>query len=167
VPDWSRAGSDHDDAALRDAAAIAERVQADEGAADEARARYVGEPLAPMAAVPKLAQHLQPGERLLVLRSEVLIELPERPGEGRQLRGDLCLTDRRLLIVDDGLVEAVDLATIAEIGVVGDRTLQLSMPTARGIAVDLEQPRLFRVQVQAARDRGVRGVSDRAQAESR
>jgi hypothetical protein len=157
-----------DHVALRDAAEIAERVREDEAAADEARARYVVEPLGPIDVFPALAPYLQTGELLLIVRPKVLIELPfEGAGENRRLRGDLCITDRRLLIVDDGMVEAVDLAAIVEIGVVGDRTLQLSVSTGRGIAIDLDRPRLFRVQVQAARDRAAQTVSGRLQAESR
>lgn len=168
LPESSRAGSDADDVALRDAAAIAERVRADEAAADEARARYLVEPLRPLDVFPALAPHLQTGEQPLIVRRNVLIEMPlEGAGEGRRLRGDLCITDRRLLMLDHELVEAIDLATIIEIGVVGDRTLQVSVSTGRGIAIDLDQPRLFRVQIQAARDPAAQTISDRLQAESR
>jgi hypothetical protein len=167
VPASSRAGSD-DDVALRDAAAIAERVRADETAADEARGRYLAEPLAPMIAPTAIARLLEPGERLLIARSRVLIELPlEEAGEDRQIMGDLYLTDRRLLVVDHRVLEAVGLAGIAEIGVVGDRTMQVSTSTGRGIAIDLERPRLFRVQIQAARERLEPATGDRPQAESR
>lgn len=167
LPEASRAGWD-DDVALRDAAAIAERVRADESAADEARARYLVEPLPPIDVAPWLAPHLQTAELLLIVRPDVLFELPfEGAGEGRRLRGDLCLTDRRLLVVDGRVIQAVDLTAIVEIGVVGDRTLQLSMSTGRGIAIDVDRPRLFRVQVQAARDRGARTFSGRPQTESR
>jgi hypothetical protein len=69
------------------------------------------------------------------------------------MRGDLCLTDRRLLVVDDRLVATVDLGDIVEIGVVGDRTMQLSTSTGRGLAIDLDRPRLFRVEIRAAGDR--------------
>jgi hypothetical protein len=153
VPTSGRAGPD-DDVALRDATAIADRVRADEAAADAARARYAVEPLLPIAAPSNVARYLQTHERLLVVRTSVLIELPlEGPGAGRQMRGDLCLTDRRLLVVDDRLVATVDLGDIVEIGVVGDRTMQLSTSTGRGLAIDLDRPRLFRVEIRAAGDR--------------
>lgn len=168
APASGRAGSDDDDVALRDATAIADRVRADEAAADAARARYAVEPLHPIAPPSTVARHLQTGERLLVVRSSVLVELPlESPGAGRQLKGDLCLTDRRLLVVDERLVQTVNLVDIAEIGVVGDRTMQLSTSTGRGLAVDLERPRLFRVEIRAARDRAAPAGGIGRQTESR
>ncbi len=135
-------------AALRDAAAIAARVAADEEAADAERERLVTQPLPVIDAQADMLFQLEPGERLHAERRAALIE---RGQEGQPFGGKLYLTSHRLVHIGTEAVEEVRLDAVADMAVALERLLLIELTDGSDLAIEVDQPRLLRVQVSAAR----------------
>ena len=134
-PTATVAGVTEEGPALRSAAAILERVAADEAAATAARERYRDGPLPPMAADERIVGHLSEGESVHGLRKRAILSAPggENPsGYG----GCLYLTSRRLVHLGQGVV-TVKLTDIVESSMAGERLL------------DVDRPRLVRAEMAA------------------
>jgi len=133
-------------AALRDAHAIAERVSADEVAADAERTRLSTEPLPHLGAVQERAG-LRPGENVHAIREVALLE----DGAGTLPQGGtLYLTSERLVHAGQRLRE-VALDQIVETSVALERLLLIDLADGSDLAIEVDQPRLLRVQLAAAR----------------
>jgi hypothetical protein len=136
-----------DAAALRDAHQIAARVAADEAAADEERTRLLAEPLPSLAAgdaTPSLAH----GEVLHAIRRSALIEREPAPFP---VGGTLYLTSARLLFHGATGLTAIPLPLITDIAVALERLLLIGLADGSDLAIEVDQPRLLRVQLAAAR----------------
>lgn len=138
-------------AALRDASSIVARADQDEAIAAEARIRYRAdgiEPLQPDAGIRSL---LGDGEIPLAVRRSAALDRREPPRAHQALgvAGDLYVTSRRLVLVGRRTL-ALDLDAIADAVVAGER-LQLVMRDGTCVTLDVDQPRLLRVQISAAR----------------
>ena len=138
------------DEAVVPAAAAMERAELDEQAAAEARARYRNNGIAPMQAVPDVVAHLHADEELLAMRpTSQLEDCGSRDrDDGATTVGSLYLTSRRILQLGRART-SIELRSIDELALAGDRLL-LTLRDGRGFALDLPEPRLFRVQVAAA-----------------
>jgi hypothetical protein len=138
--------------ALRDAAQILARAQADEAAADEARERHRTQSMAALEPDARIAPLLGAGEHLLaVRRSAVLDRRQPVPGldASAGLGGDLYLTQRRLILVGRRTV-SFDLDGIEEV-MLGRERLLFVMRDGEGASLSVAQPRLLRVEIAAAR----------------
>jgi hypothetical protein len=136
-----------DDPALRDAAEITARVEADEAAAAIAREEYRGDGLTEL--VVDGAPALQPNERIHAVRRNALVErstttdTPTAP-----TAGSLWLTSER--IMHDAPSEiAVELDDIDEMAISMGRLLLIRLHDGSNWAIEAEQPRLLRVQIAA------------------
>lgn len=136
-----------DAAALRDAAAIAERVSADEQAADAERARLVDGDLPDLGAQVHDAFQLTDGELVHAIRHAALLD----EGDAATPRGgDLYLTSRRMVHVGISSRD-ISLDAIQETAVSLERLLLLDLTDGSDLAIEVDQPRLLRVQLAAAR----------------
>ena len=138
-------------ASLRDAAGIVARTDADEAAATEARLRYRAEGIAPVEPDEAILPLLDEGELPFAVRRSAALDRREpkvgaHPSAG--IAGDLYVTSRRLILVGRHTV-TFDLADIAE-AVLSGELLLLVMRDGSGVALDVDQPRLLRVQIAAA-----------------
>ena len=134
-------------AALQDAQQITARVSADEAAADAERARLAAGDLPDVSNSAKGALELRPGEVVHAVRQVALLE----GGSGATpLGGTLYLTSQRLVHVGQAPRE-VELTDIAEIAVALERLLLVDLADGSDLAIEVDQPRLLRVQLAAAR----------------
>ena len=136
------------DAALRDAAAIAARVEADERTADAERERLAREPLPVLDAQAEILFQLAAGERLHAERRAALVE---RGQDAQPSGGTLYLTSRRLVHIGNEAVEEIRLDAITDMAVAMERLLLIELADGSDLAIEVDQPRLLRVQVSAAR----------------
>jgi len=123
----------------------------DEAAAEEARLRYRNQPMVELEPDPAIAPLLRPGEALLAIRRGARCERRQdesRPG-GTGLRGDLYLTSARLELLGQVSI-GIELDSIDEVLVCSERLL-LMMRDGTGITLDVEWPRLLRVEIAMAR----------------
>jgi hypothetical protein len=144
--------SDVEAPALRDAAEIVRRATDDEAAASEARARYRTAAPGRLELDARTAAILDGDEWLIAERpSAILDRRAPRPGEyvGAGLAGQLLVTSRRLIFAGRQVVK-IDLVKVEEIVLSGERLLVV-MRDGVGFTLDVEQPRLLRVQISAAR----------------
>ena len=144
--------------ALRDADAILARAADDEAAALVARDRYRDGAIEPIEPDERIAVLLVPGEELFAVRRSALLDrrepqvgarCPAYPG----LAGDLYLTSTRLVHLGRSTLE-YDLDAIRE-AVVSAEHLLLVLCDGTGLILDLDRPRLLRVEIAAARARRV------------
>ena len=144
--------------ALRDADAILARAVDDEAAALVARDRYRDGSIEPIEPDERIAVLLVPGEELFAVRRSALLDrrepqvgarCPAYPG----LAGDLYLTSTRLVHLGRFTME-YDLDAIRE-AVVSAEHLLLVLCDGTGLILDLDRPRLLRVEIAAARARRV------------
>lgn len=146
-PDTARTDATLGNAALTDAATVLARVQADESAASAARERYRTEPIQPLEPDAPTAALLDRDERLYAKRSNAILNTTTGnspiPGYG----GTLYLTDRRILHVGRVTV-SIELNEIREISLAGERLL-VTFDGGEGISLDLDRPRLLRVEITA------------------
>ncbi|HET8587779.1 MAG TPA: hypothetical protein VFM74_07900, partial [Candidatus Limnocylindria bacterium] len=135
------------DAALADAAALLARAEADETAASAARERYRSQPIRPLDVDAHTAALLEPGERLYAQRAGAILNTTTGsspiPGYG----GTLHVTDRRILHVGR-VVVSIRLEQVREIALAGERLL-VTFDGGEGISLDLDRPRLLRVEITA------------------
>jgi hypothetical protein len=128
----------------------ATRRDLDEAAADEARRRMHAQGIVPIESDARIAVMLEPEEAVVTVRHEAALDRRQGgPVERRGLCGDLYVTTRRLVHLGRGPV-AYQLADIREAVVVGDQ-LQLVVGDATAIAITVDDPRLLRVEIAAAR----------------
>ena len=139
-------GSTEEGPALRDAAAVAKRVAADEAEAALVRERFRDGPLPAIEPDDHIVGHLTPGESVHDLRTRAILRTPG--GEGALgYGGSLYLTSRRLVHLGQVNV-TVQLTDIVETSLAGDRLL-LTLPDGEGMALEVDQPRLLRAQLAA------------------
>ena len=123
----------------------------DEAAAEEARLRYRTKPMVALEPDPAIARFLRPGEALLASRRAVRCERrqdePRLGGTG--LCGDLYLTSARLELLGRARI-GIELDSIDEVLVCSERLL-LMMRDGTGITLEVEWPRLLRVEIATAR----------------
>ena len=144
-----------DAAALRDAAAIAERVSTDEHAADAERARLVDGDLPDLGSQVHDAFQLTDGELVHAIRHAAILE----EGDAATPRGgDLYLTSRRMVHVGKSSRD-ISLDAIQESAVSLERLLLLDLTDGSDLAIEVDQPRLLRVQRAAARANARRRAS--------
>ena len=137
-------------AAMRDAESIASRIGADELAADEARQAYQAGGLPALEPDAGAIAILQPGETLHAIRpSTMLEETGSINGMGRPRGGTLYLTSQRLVHAG---VESTELALgeIEEMAIALERLVLIRVRNGSDLALEVDQPRLLRVQVAAA-----------------
>ena len=146
------AATPSDATSVRDAQRVAERIVRDETLADEARERYrtVGLPeLEPSA----LLGMLNPGERLHAVHRMAMLEVGWRGATGADPNlphgGTLYVTSQRL--VHRGTKEGTwGFGDIDEMAVALERLLLVRMRDGSDLAIEVDQPRLLRVQLAAA-----------------
>jgi hypothetical protein len=128
---------------LRDAERISDRIARDEAAADAAREAYRSEGL---PVLEDLAGDLEPGERLHAVHRMAMLEL--RSSE-LPLGGTLLVTSRRLIHRGAELL-AWPLGDIEEMSVALERLVLVELANGTDLAIEVDTPRLFRVQLAAA-----------------
>jgi hypothetical protein len=150
-PDASTADPFRQPAAPAEPVDVQARSRGDEDAAAAARARYRVEPMKCLEPDAAIAPLLSPGERLLAVRRGAVFDRRQpRPGAvGPGLTGDVYLTSRRLLCLGR-LKLTFGLDEIQEAVHSGDRLL-LVMQDGAGIALEVDRPRLLRVEIATAR----------------
>jgi hypothetical protein len=134
-------------AGLRDAGLVAARVSADEAAADAERARLASEPLDGLADGIEPSLRLAPDEVVHAVRHAAILE---EHGTAELEGGTLYLTSHRLVHIGTQIRE-VALQTILEIAVSLERLLLVDLADGSDLAIEVDQPRLLRVQLAAAR----------------
>jgi hypothetical protein len=134
-------------AALRDANAIAARITADEQAADAERVRLADGILPVVSDQASQQFQLLPDEAVHAVRPSALLEdaASEVPSGGT-----LYLTSHRLVHVGHQVRE-ISLDSITEIAVALERLLLVDLADGSDLAIEVDQPRLLRVQLAAAR----------------
>ena len=136
--------------AVRDAQNIAARIAADEAAADEARQAYQADGLPAMDTEAGADALLQPGEILHAVHASALLEEAPLPNEAAQPRGGtLYLTSQRLVHAATEATE-VPLPDIEEMAVALERLVLIRRRSGADLALEVDQPRLLRVQLAAA-----------------
>jgi len=141
-----------DATSVRDAQRIAERIARDESLADEARERYRIDGL-PVLEPSALLGMLSPGERLHAVHRMAMLEVGWRGATGVDPNlphgGTLYVTSQRLVHrgTEDGTWGFGD---IDEMAVALERLLLVRMRDGSDLAIEVDQPRLLRVQLAAA-----------------
>jgi hypothetical protein len=135
--------------ALRDARRISDRVAADEMAADEARRRHRSEGLPVLTTDDTGTPELRSGELLHASRAHGLLEIA--PADGEMPRdGAVYLTSERLLHVAAGQATEWRLGDLDEMLVALERLLLIRLRDGSDITLEIDHPRLFRVELAAA-----------------
>lgn len=137
-------------AAVRDAQNIALRIAEDEAAADEARRAYQTEGLPAIEPEGGIGLVLEPGEVLHAVRASALLEEAALT-DGAELPrgGTLYLTSERVVHAGAESTELA-LAAIEEMVVALERLVLIRLRNGKDLAVEVDQPRLLRVQLAAA-----------------
>jgi len=141
-----------DATSVRDAQRIAERIARDETLADEARERYRTDGL-PVLEPSALLGMLNPGERLHAVHRMAMLEVGWRGATGADPNlphgGTLYVTSQRLVHrgTEDG---TWGFGAIDEMAVALERLLLVRMRDGSDLAIEVDQPRLLRVQLAAA-----------------
>jgi hypothetical protein len=128
---------------------ILERVRADEAAADRARECYRRDGMPVLEPDQTILPHLLEGERLLAVHAPARLEYHSPRADDRSAAGTLYLTSERLIHLGTHAV-AVHLLDIDEVGVTLDRLLLLTLDGGGGAVIEVDQPRLLRVQISTA-----------------
>ena len=138
------AGSRVAEPAFNDAYQIAERISADEIAAEAARRRYREDGLPELAPDTTMGHLLRPGERLVALREQTVLELFDGKPTPPPVGGRLYLTSERLLHSGTRQLHQIDLTSIDEVGPSGERLL-ITLRNGDGWSLQLDGPRVLRV----------------------
>lgn len=149
----SHPGSERDpdvDPALRDATAIARRIDDDQAAADRARDHIRVEGMQTLSIDNERGLTLDSDERVLAVRRPALARTAGAASSSAPVSGTLYVTDRRLVFVTASATTALELGEILELSAVGDRQLLMALRDAEGVAYEIDRPRLFRVEVSEA-----------------
>ena len=137
-------------AAVRDAQNIAERIAEDEAAADEARQAYQAGGLPAIEPDADAGAILQPEEQLHAIHASALLEEAPLLDEVVQPRGGtLYLTSERLVHTATEATE-VPLPEIEEMAIALERLVLIRRRNGSDLALEVDQPRLLRVQLAAA-----------------
>jgi hypothetical protein len=141
-----------DSTSVRDAQRIAERIRRDETLADESRERYRANGL-PVLEPSALAGLLAPDERLHAVHRMAMLEVGWRGTTGTDPNlphgGTLYITSQRL--IHRGVQDATwTFADIDEMTIALERLLLVSLRDGSDLAIEVDQPRLLRVQLAAA-----------------
>jgi hypothetical protein len=137
-------------AGVRDAQTIADRIAADEAAADEARRAYQAGGLPAIEPDAAATALLQAGEILHAVRASALLEEAAPVANAAMPRGGtLYLTSERLIHTGAESTELL-LADIEEMGVALERLVLIRRRDGSDLALEVDQPRLLRVQLAAA-----------------
>jgi len=138
-----------DEAALRDAQKIADRIGQDEAAANDARQAYQAQGL-PAIEADGAGAFLQPGEVLHAVHGSALLEAAGWNDRGAHPRGGtLYLTSERLIHAGVDSSE-LSLAAIDEMGIGLERLVLVRLRDGSDLAIEVDRPRLLRVQLAAA-----------------
>jgi hypothetical protein len=123
---------------------------ADWDAADEVRLRLREQGIIPIEPDERIATVLGPDEAVLAFRPSVAIDRrhPSR-GNDAGLPGDFYVTTRRIVHLGRVMLD-YELDDITEAAVAGDELL-LIIGTDRGLSLAVEDPRVLRVEIAAAR----------------
>ena len=143
-----------DSPALRDAAILLARTEADEAAAAAARAHYETEGLPTLGVEDDLVQELRGDEAVHARRSSAMLNRLDGAGTLPGYAGTLYLTSRRLIHIGQ-VTFAVPLTQIEEVSIVGERLL-LTLSSGEGVSLDVAEPRLLRVMIGMARKTATR-----------
>jgi hypothetical protein len=141
-----------DPASVREAQRIAERIARDETLADEARERYRKDGL-PVLEPSALLGLLNPGERLHAVHRMAMLETGWRGTTGSDPNlprgGTLYVTSQRLFHrgTQDGTWSFGD---VDEMAIALERLLLVRLRDGSDLAIEVDQPRLLRVQLAAA-----------------
>ena len=136
--------------AIRDAQGIAARIAADEAAADAAREQFAANGMPAIGPVIGFARVGRSGEPLYAVRYNAILERAPTAATGDVLRGGtVFLTSRRLLHAGAQLTD-VPLGEIDEMVVALERLVLIRLRDGSDLAVEVDQPRLLRVQIAAA-----------------
>jgi hypothetical protein len=127
------------------------RAADDETLAAEARARFRRQGLVALEPDGAIRPLLGPGECVFGWRREAVLDRrqPSTPDAREGVSGALYLTSDRLVLVGRPVVE-IDLECIAEVGIAGER-LFLVLADGSSAAIDVDTPRLLRVEISATR----------------
>jgi hypothetical protein len=137
-------------AAVRDAQNIAARIAADEAAADEARQAYQAGGLPAIEPDAGAAAILHAGETLHSIHASALLEEAGlTDGAALPRGGTLYLTSQRLIHTATEATE-LPLPEIEEMAVALERLVLIRRRNGADIALEVDQPRLLRVQLAAA-----------------
>lgn len=139
-----------DGPAIRDAQSIAVRIATDEAAADAARDQYAASGMPAIEPVTGFARVARSGEPLHAVRYNAVLERAPTDGDEAVLRGGtVYLTSSRLLHVGTETTD-VSLGEIDEMVVALERLVLIRLRDGSDLAVEVDQPRLLRVQIAAA-----------------
>ena len=138
-----------DSPALRDAAILLARAEADETAAAAARSQYATEGLPALAIEDDVAQELRDDEVLHARRSSAMLNRLEGANTLPGYAGTLYLTSRRIIHIGQ-VTFSVPLTQIEEVSIVGERLL-LTLSSGEGVSLEVAEPRLLRVMIGVAR----------------
>jgi hypothetical protein len=137
-------------AAVRDAQTIADRIAAGETAADDARQAYQADGLPAIEPDAGAVAILQPGETLHAMHASALLEEAGVPSGAAQPRGGtLYLTSERVVHSGTESTE-LPLADVEEMAIALERLVLIRRRDGSDLAVEVDQPRLLRVQLAAA-----------------
>lgn len=129
----------------------ADEASADEASADAARARFRKQGMARLEPDECIGSLLEPGEQLVAVRHAAVRHRPETTDSGAAgpVTLDVYVTSRRLVLAGPE-VETFDLASLDEASVSNERLL-LVLCDGRGLDLQVDRPRLLRVEIAAAR----------------
>ena len=134
---------------LRDAQAIADRIEADRAVAAEAAEQYATEGL-PVLSDPEFDAIALPGEQLHAIHRSAILEWEDpKKSAAEPIGGTLYLTSRRLVHRGTNVIE-IPLETISEAGVALQRLVLIRTKDGADLALEVTQPRLLKVQLEAA-----------------
>ena len=138
--------------ALRDAGAISDRIARDEAAADQARERYRTAGLPDLPPDAALGREVAPNERLHATHAMAILEVgpPESVEEARGISGGTLFVTSRRLVHRGTAIRDWPLEAIAEMNVALERLLLIGLRDGTDLAIEVDQPRLLRVQLAAA-----------------
>lgn len=140
-----------DGSAIRGAQAISDRIAADEAAADDARDRYQAEGLPVIEADARYPGPAFDDEHIHAIHLNAMLEpAPGSAGRPQPLGGTLYVTSRRIVHAGTA-VTAQALDDIEEADVVLERLVLLRLRGNGDLAIEVDKPRLLRVQIAAAR----------------
>ena len=123
----------------------------DQAAADEARLRYRRRGVERIDPDERIGPVLEPDEQLVAVRRSALLYRPETPevGAASPVMVDVYVTSRRLVLAGPDM-SFFDLATLDE-AVVSHERLLLVLRHGVGLVLEVDRPRLLRVEIAAVR----------------
>jgi hypothetical protein len=128
-----------------------DRATADEALADEARRQLREHGFAPIKPDDRIRRILAPDELVVAVRRSVSLERRVgRPESGAGQLGDLYVTTERLVHLGDHRVD-FPLSEIRD-AIEAEGTLRLVVAEEPGIEIEVDDPRLLRVEIAAVRE---------------